>query len=127
MPLADFHVSPPTSSGHVRVQVNTFTAVEFSPAEQEQLLESLARIRGYVLVDKENRRELLAHINSGVPDNVHGATAGFKALAGAVATVLRSDVHVFEPSDEPYRHGGQRPACALCGNLESATIHRKEA
>jgi hypothetical protein len=33
------------------------------------------------------------------------------------------DPHPFEPSDEPYRHGGERRACVVCGHTERATIH----
>jgi hypothetical protein len=36
---------------------------------------------------------------------------------------LRDDVHEFEPSTETIERRGVRPACAICGNAERATIH----
>jgi hypothetical protein len=37
---------------------------------------------------------------------------------------LRNDRHDFEPSTETIERRGTRPACALCGNAERATIHQ---
>lgn len=36
---------------------------------------------------------------------------------------LRDDPHPFEPSTETIERRGTRPACAVCGNAERATIH----
>lgn len=57
--------------------------------ELPQVLEDVARILGYTLIDREERRELLGHVTAGVPDNVEGARAAYEALAAAVTSALR--------------------------------------
>src|SRR5690348_14479219 len=53
----------------------------------------------------------------------HEKGTGITVLRKVADVRLPDDPHEFEPSDEPYRHGGERRACAVCGNTERATIH----
>lgn len=95
MALAEFHIGAPASSGHVRVQVNQFTAVEFSPEEQERLLKSFARSRGYSLLDPQQRDALatLADEASGMPTKAYGGMADAVIDVARVLKALADTVH----------------------------------